>query len=71
LFNLGYSQVRNVVERIFGVLKRNFPILNALPEYPMLSQVKIVLRLTGLHNFIRKKSTQSEIASASQQESDG
>jgi len=70
LFNLRHSQLRNVVERIFGVLKRKFPILRAQPEYPMQSQVKIVLALTGLHNFIRKKSTQSEIAFASQQESD-
>jgi len=54
LFNLRHSQCRNSIERIFGVVKRRFPILKTAPEYPFPSQVKLVLALTALHNFIKR-----------------
>ena len=60
LFNLRHAQLRNVVKRIFGVLKRRFCILRAPPEYPYATQVKLVFALTALHNFIRKNNDDSD-----------
>jgi hypothetical protein len=45
--------LRNVIERIFGVLKRKFKILKTAPEYSIEVQGDLVLALTGLHNFAR------------------
>ncbi|KAG0639064.1 hypothetical protein HOY80DRAFT_886848, partial [Tuber brumale] len=52
LFNLYHLQLHNKIEQIFDVLKRKFPILKAQPEYPLQSQVNLVLVLTELYNFI-------------------
>lgn len=52
LFNLRHAQLRNVIERIFGVAKKRFPILNTAPSYPMNSKVKIVYAVCVLHNLI-------------------
>jgi hypothetical protein len=46
--------LRNAIERIFGVLKKRFPILSSHPEYPYPVQVQLVFALTALHNFIRQ-----------------
>jgi hypothetical protein len=62
LFNLRHAQLRNEVERIFGVTKRRFPILEK--KYEVLDfdkQVKLVYALTGLHNFIRQNATEDDI----------
>ena len=53
LFNLRHAQARNVVERIFGVLKRRFRILLIGPEYDPKIQARIVSALCAMHNFIR------------------
>ena len=53
LFNLRHSSLRNVVERIFGVLKRKYRILQTPSEYSMDTQTRIILACTGLHNFVR------------------
>jgi len=53
LFNLRHAQLRNVIERIFGVLRRRFQILNARPEYNLNTQAQLVLVVCALHNFIR------------------
>jgi DDE superfamily endonuclease len=53
LFNLRHSSLRNVIERIFGILKRRFKCLNTPIEYPFDTQVQIVFALTGVHNWIR------------------
>jgi hypothetical protein len=53
LFNLRHSSARNVIERIFGVLKRRFGILKNPPEYDMRIQALIPPALAALHNFIR------------------
>ena len=53
LYNLRHSQARNVVERIFGVVKRRFRLMVAAPEYSLKTQTKIVPALCVLHNFIR------------------
>jgi hypothetical protein len=53
LYNLRHSQARNVVERIFGVVKRRFRLMVAAPEYSLETQTKIIPALCALHNFIR------------------
>ena len=52
LFNLRHSSLRNIIERIFGVVKRKFKILGQVPEYSIDTQVDLVLALCGLYNFI-------------------
>lgn len=53
LFNLRHASARNVIERIFGVLKRRFRILLIAPEYNLDIQARIPAALCALHNFIR------------------
>ena len=53
LFNLWHSQLRNVIERIFGVLKKRFKVLVIAQEYDLQTQAQIVSALTVVHNFIR------------------
>jgi hypothetical protein len=55
LFSLRHAFLRNVVERIFKILKRRFRILRSAPEYPMRSQVNLIYVLTAIHNYIRKE----------------
>jgi len=52
LFNLRHSSARNVIERIFGVLKRRFRILQLAPEYSLDIQARIPTALCAIHNFI-------------------
>jgi hypothetical protein len=49
-----HASARNVIERIFGILKRRFRILQLPPEYNMDVQALIPPALAALHNFIRK-----------------
>jgi hypothetical protein len=53
LFNLRHASARNVIERIFGVLKRRFRILLLAPEYGLHVQARIPTALCAIHNFIR------------------
>jgi hypothetical protein len=53
LFNLRHAQARNVIERIFGVLKRRFRILIIPPEYSVKVQAQIPSALCAIHNFIK------------------
>lgn len=53
LFNLRHASLRNVVERIFGVLKARFRILLLAPRgYSLETQVKVLYALTAAHNFM-------------------
>jgi DDE superfamily endonuclease len=54
LFNLRHASARNAIERIFGILKRRFRILQLPPEYNMSIQALIPPALAALHNFIRE-----------------
>jgi hypothetical protein len=53
LFNLRHASARNVIERIFGVLKRRFRILVYPAEISMDFQARIPAALAAIHNFIR------------------
>lgn len=54
LFNLRHASARNVIERIFGVLKRRFRILLMAPEYNAEIQARIPAALCTIHNVIRE-----------------
>jgi hypothetical protein len=53
LFNFRHAQLRNVIERIFGVMKKHFRVLLLPQEYPIEVQVQLVSALVVMHNFIR------------------
>lgn len=53
LFNLRHSSARNIIERVFGILKKRFPILELMSSYTMDKQVMIVKSCFMVHNFIR------------------
>ena len=52
LFNLRHSQLRNVIERIFGVIKKEFAMASQACNYPMRTQAQIIPALCLLRNFI-------------------
>ncbi len=52
LYNLRHAQARNVVERIFGVLKARFGILTMPPHFSMDIQVRVPPGLAAVHNMI-------------------
>jgi hypothetical protein len=52
LFNLRHAQARNIIERIFGVLKKRWAILTRAPQYDMDTQARIPAGLVATHNFI-------------------
>ncbi|XP_011102126.1 uncharacterized protein LOC105180135 isoform X1 [Sesamum indicum] len=55
LFNQRHSQLRNVIERAFDVLKNRFPILKGpMPPYSLDRQRDLVIACCVIHNFIRK-----------------
>jgi DDE superfamily endonuclease len=54
LFNVRHASARNVIDRIFGILKGRFHILEVAPQYDIRIQVLIPLALAALHNFIRQ-----------------
>ena len=54
LFNLRHAQLRNVIERIFGVAKNAFPVLECMPLYPTVAtQAEIVECCFLVLNFRR------------------
>jgi hypothetical protein len=55
LFNLRHTSLRNIIERIFGVLKRQWRILQIAPEYHMDIQARVPAALCAIHNFIRRQ----------------
>lgn len=68
LFNLRHAQARNVVERIFGLFKRKFALMEAAPEYTIEMQAMFIPALGGIHNFIRIYDPSDEDLQQSQKE---
>lgn len=54
LFNLRHASLRNVVERLFGVLKKRFKVLVQFNNWPIEAQITMMYSLAALHNFIRR-----------------
>jgi hypothetical protein len=55
---------RNVIEHIFGILKRRFRILQLAPEYSLDIQARIPTALCAIHNFIQCHDADEESPSA-------
>ncbi|GJY93388.1 retrovirus-related pol polyprotein from transposon TNT 1-94, partial [Tanacetum coccineum] len=53
-FNHAHAQLRNVIERAYGVLKARFPILKQMAPYPFPVQRNVVIACFAVHNFIGK-----------------
>ena len=54
LFNLRHAALRNIIERIFGVMKHRWRLLQFPAEYNMDIQACIPTALCALHNFMRR-----------------
>lgn len=54
-FNHRHAQLRNCVERAFGVLKMRFKTLKEGSCYPFRTQLLIVLACCVVHNYIRRE----------------
>ncbi|KAL4580226.1 hypothetical protein LXL04_016411 [Taraxacum kok-saghyz] len=52
-FNHAHAQLRNVIERAYGVLKARFPILKQMAPFPFGVQRDVVIACFAVHNFIR------------------
>jgi hypothetical protein len=64
LFNLRHSSLRNAIERIFGVVKKRFPILSLMPSYPLQIQRDLVIAIFLIHNCIRNNQEEDDIDGA-------
>jgi hypothetical protein len=53
LFNLRHAVMRNHIERLLGILKKRFPILNVGTFHQLENQVKIPVATSVLHNIIK------------------
>ena len=51
-FNKVHSSLRGCIERCFGVLKKRFRILTAMPSYPVETQIDLIITCFVVHNFI-------------------
>ncbi|KAJ9542845.1 hypothetical protein OSB04_029351 [Centaurea solstitialis] len=61
LFNHAHAQLRNVIERAYGVLKARFPILTQMAPYPFQIQKDVMISCFAIHNFIRKCNIQDQL----------
>ncbi|KAJ9538100.1 hypothetical protein OSB04_030833 [Centaurea solstitialis] len=61
MFNHAHAQLRNVIERAYGVLKARFPILKQMAPYPFHIQKDVVIACFAIHNFIRKCNIQDQL----------
>ncbi|KAH1072771.1 hypothetical protein J1N35_025099 [Gossypium stocksii] len=52
LFNLRHSSLRITIERVFGIFKKRFRVLDAEPFWNFQTQVDIVLACCIIHNHI-------------------
>ncbi|KAA0054337.1 retrotransposon protein [Cucumis melo var. makuwa] len=59
-FNMKHSSARNVIERVFGVLKGRWAILRGKSYYPLQVQCRTILACALLHNLINREMTYCE-----------
>jgi hypothetical protein len=53
LFNHRHSSLRVIVERVFGLLKRRFKILDEVIRFPPFpTQIEIVITVCIIHNWV-------------------
>jgi hypothetical protein len=52
LFNLRHARLRNIIERIFGVIKKRFKILTLPRAFKLEAQAQVVRALCVLHNIL-------------------
>ena len=52
LFNLRHSSLRNAIERVFGVIKKRFPILKNTSSHSFDTITDVIIACCILHNFI-------------------
>ncbi|KAK2644847.1 hypothetical protein Ddye_020042 [Dipteronia dyeriana] len=54
LFNIRHASLSNAIERVFGVLKKRFPIIGSTtePNYSTNTQSSITLAYCTLHNYL-------------------
>ncbi|XP_042059331.1 uncharacterized protein LOC121803793 [Salvia splendens] len=55
LFNMRHTKARNVIERVFVVLKMRWGILPCASYYPIKTQMRLIMACFLLHNFIRRQ----------------
>ncbi|KAJ9543758.1 hypothetical protein OSB04_023465 [Centaurea solstitialis] len=60
-FNHAHAQLRNVIERAYGVMKARFPILKQMAPYPYSKQIEVVVACFAIHNFIRRCNIQDQL----------
>ncbi|XP_050290216.1 protein ALP1-like [Quercus robur] len=53
LFSYRHSSLCNVIERCFGILKAQFPVLKMMPRYKPCRQGNVMRACCTIHNFIR------------------
>ncbi|XP_076890202.1 uncharacterized protein LOC143541207 [Bidens hawaiensis] len=60
-FNYAHAQLRNVIERSYGVLKARFPILRRMALFSFPKQRDIVIACFAVYNFIRKSNISDQL----------
>ena len=53
VFNFHHASLRNVVERLFGVVKARWHMLKGVPHYPREKQDNIIKAGFALHNYLK------------------
>ncbi|KAL7608973.1 hypothetical protein Lser_V15G11969 [Lactuca serriola] len=59
-FNHVRAKLRNIIERVFGILKARFPILKMMASFSLVTQRNITLACFTFHNFIRREGLSDE-----------
>lgn len=54
LYNHRHAQLRNAVEKAFGILKRRFKVLRQATPFPYKVQCRIAVACCIIHNFIKR-----------------
>ncbi|KNZ49115.1 uncharacterized protein VP01_51g5 [Puccinia sorghi] len=60
LYNLRHLSAQNVIERIFGVVKKRFKVFVTGCHYDTKIQVQVIILMTFLHSFIRVNNPKDE-----------